>query len=90
MQNLIKGGRSLNFMGDYSLYELYTLQVYLIFRLWAGIMKGLLLDCRRVNTYTIKRKTSEYHSNGGGGDGLTNQNPPLAISVPSQPTLKYH
>jgi hypothetical protein len=34
-------------------------------------------------------KTSECHSNLCGGNELTNQNPPLAISVPSSPRLTY-
>jgi hypothetical protein len=35
-------------------------------------------------------KMSECHSNWGGGKVLTNQNPPLAISLPSPPPLIYH
>jgi hypothetical protein len=45
-----------------------------------------------VNSQNPQLKTFECHSNWGGGNGLTNQNPPLAISVPypSLPPLTYH
>jgi hypothetical protein len=89
MQNLIKGGRSLNFMGDYSLYELYTLQVYLIFRLWAGIMKGLLLDCRRVNTYTVQSKGRHLNTIPMGGGGRTDQSESAACHLSTLPTHSH-
>jgi hypothetical protein len=38
-------------------------------------------------TFIAETTTSECHSNWGGGNGLTNQNPPLAISVHSPPPL---
>jgi hypothetical protein len=56
---------------------------------------NMVFETRRVCTLRMsplrwQLKTSECHSNLGGGNGLTNQYPPLALPAPSHIPLTWH